>query len=124
MTEMAFEPDDLYILDAHGAPHQVRDLNEWAQWMTEHPEEQVVAQDHAEGPRQPPIRISTRFFGVDLRLLPEFQPGPPVLWETMVFGGALHLTQRRYTSRADALAGHQAICQQVNATLRDKEPQG
>lgn len=32
--------------------------------------------------------------------------GPPVLWETMVFGGPDDMAQRRYSSRDAALEGH------------------
>jgi hypothetical protein len=42
------------------------------------------------------------FLGVDHAHL----GGPPVLWETMIFGFENDEYQERYTSKADALAGH------------------
>jgi hypothetical protein len=42
-----------------------------------------------------------------------FGGGPPVLWETMVFGGKLDQQCERYTSRDLALAGHQDIVNKV-----------
>jgi hypothetical protein len=46
-------------------------------------------------------------------------PGPPVLWETFVFGGVLDGEMQRYTSKADALAGHQRMCALVAQAARD-----
>lgn len=47
--------------------------------------------------------------------------GEPVLWETMIFGGEHDGYQRRYTSKADALLGHEeavALCSPVETPLR------
>lgn len=48
------------------------------------------------------IEISTVFLIIDH----SFGHGPPVLWETMIFGGPLDEDQGRYTSAEDALVGH------------------
>jgi hypothetical protein len=48
------------------------------------------------------VQISTVFLGLDHRL----GPGPPLLWETLVFGGPLNGEPDRYSSRAAAEAGH------------------
>ncbi len=50
------------------------------------------------------VRVSTVFLGMDHRF--GLGDGDPVLWETMIFGGKHNDYQERYTSRADALAGH------------------
>lgn len=51
--------------------------------------------------------VSTVFLGLNHNWRRE---GPPVLWETMVFGGRLDARmQSRYTSYEDALKGHEAI---------------
>jgi hypothetical protein len=63
------------------------------------------------------IRVSTVFLGLDHA----FRGGPPVLWETMVFGGVLDGEMDRYTSKAAAFAGHQAMCRRVNETLQHPE---
>ena len=49
------------------------------------------------------VAISTVFLGLDHR----FGEGPPLLFETMVFGGAMDDTQARYSTWDDAVAGHQ-----------------
>lgn len=49
------------------------------------------------------ITVSTVFLGMDHNVYTE---GPPVLWETMVFGGSLDEEQERYTSESAALEGH------------------
>jgi hypothetical protein len=46
--------------------------------------------------------VSTVFLGLNHA----FTDGPPVLWETMIFGGPNDGWQDRYTSRAGAEAGH------------------
>lgn len=55
--------------------------------------------------------VSTVFLGLDHA----HNGGPPVLWETMVFGGDLDGEQERYTSRADAVAGHAAMVARVKS---------
>ena len=52
------------------------------------------------------VRVSTVFLGLDHG----FEGGPPVLWETMIFGGEHHDYQDRYTSWEDAEVGHETAC--------------
>jgi hypothetical protein len=61
-------------------------------------------------------RVSTVFLGVDHNFA---MHGPPVLWETMVFddsgqGRPWDEWQDRYTSRADAEAGHRRVVDAIN----------
>lgn len=99
-----------YVLDDDGAPVPCDDLRAWGQWMaTAH---RTVAQDRDEGEGPAGWRVSTVFLGLDHR---HVGTGPPILWETMVFGGPLDQAQRRYTSRADALRGHRELCARCNA---------
>jgi hypothetical protein len=52
--------------------------------------------------------VSTVFLMVDH----QFGDGPPILWELMVFGPEPWSDyQERYTSRADAEAGHKRVCE-------------
>ncbi len=102
-----------YILDAHGEPVRCDDLATWARWF-ETPRVRHVAEDLDEGDPTKTIRVSTVFLALDHNFSGK---GPPVLWETMVFGGALDSEQRRYTSRAAALRGHQEMCERVRASL-------
>lgn len=46
------------------------------------------------------------------------QSGPPVLWETMIFGGPHHDYQERYSSLDGAVAGHARALQLALMTRR------
>ena len=61
--------------------------------------------------------VSTVFLGTDYRHLGD---GPPILWETMIFGGAHDLRITRYTSKLAALQGHARI---VGALERERSAQ-
>jgi len=50
--------------------------------------------------------VSTVFLALDHS---HGQPGPPILFETMVFGGPLDSKQRRYAYWAEAIEGHDAM---------------
>ena len=108
---------DKYILNANGEPEPCEDLIEWAMFM-EHGNRTVARdRDETQGPDGP--YVSTVFLGFDMGLLPG---RPPVLFETMVFGGPLHHHQRRYSTLQDALAGHQAVCRDVSAAALAARP--
>lgn len=55
--------------------------------------------------------VSTVFLGIDHRFTAE--EGPPVLFETMVFGGSLDQEQERYCIWAEAEAGHTAMVARI-----------
>jgi hypothetical protein len=95
---------DLYVLDAVGEPVPEPDVGRWSAWFERSDECRVVRQEMVGD-----VRVSTVFLGMDHG----YGEGPAVLWETMVFGGPLDEEQDRYTSRADALAGHAAMVAQV-----------
>jgi hypothetical protein len=59
----------------------------------------------------PGVEVSTVF----LSLNHSFANGPPLVFETMVFGGPLDGQQDRYSTRADALAGHARMVELVRA---------
>lgn len=48
-------------------------------------------------------RVSTVWLGIDHSFTPD---GPPLIFETMVFGGPMDMYTRRYSTQAQALAGH------------------
>lgn len=100
----------LYILNDAGEPERCDDLLKWAEWFEN--SNRCICQDMDEGAGAARVRVSTVFLGVNHRF---FGDGPPILWETMVFGGPYDKLQRRYTSRDEAFKGHQLICQQVSA---------
>ena len=93
---------DHYILDNNGQPVPV-DVLVWSLWY-ENAASRVLAQtDTTEG------FVSTVFLGLDH----SFGSGPPVLWESLVFGGARDGWMDRYTSREDALLGHRFMVEEL-----------
>lgn len=104
-----------YILDKDGNPLLEPDLVKWAMWL-EHShvspdkDNRIVERDHIGD-----VRVSTVFLGLDYN----FGEGPPVLWETMIFGGEHDQYTRRYDSRTDALAGHVKAVELVKLSQAD-----
>lgn len=83
-----------WILDGH---RPVRaNLMTWAKWY-ENADLRRVAQDYIGD-----VHISTVFIGVDH----SFGLGEPLLFETMIFGGAHDQYQERYSTWEQAEAGH------------------
>jgi len=80
------------------------DMWEWAQWFKNAHQipftegGKVVARDELPGS----VCVSTVFLGLDH----SFSSGPPVLFETMIFGGPHSEDQERYCTYHEALAGH------------------
>jgi hypothetical protein len=91
-----------YILNDKGSPVPVGVI-EWAKWFGEH-----------KNIRQETIGrswISTIFLGLDYE---PFRGGPPVLWETMVFGGKCNQEGDRCAgSKEQAEAMHEAMVKRV-----------
>jgi hypothetical protein len=87
-----------YILDGRGKPVPEPDLGRWEEWFR-CSQNRVLKQDVLSGG----VRVSTVFLGFDYNLSGN---GPPLLWETMIFGGGDDRACQRYGSRKDALAGH------------------
>jgi hypothetical protein len=55
--------------------------------------------------------LSTVWLGLDHRFQ-ELDPGPPLIFETMVFGGPLDQLTRRYSTLEEAQKGHAEIVAQ------------
>lgn len=85
-----------FILDKEGNPEPCHDLVKWANFI-------------ARGPRRVAFdklmmaEVSTVFVGLNHAIDPTV---PPILWETMVFGGKLDGEMARYDSEAAARVGH------------------
>jgi len=90
-----------YIL-INDKPVHVSNVIEWANWIEK--SERTLARSDVNG-----IIISTVFLGLDHNFSGSKLP---VLWETMCFGLEVDQDEcRRYTSRDDALCGHQEFVQ-------------
>jgi hypothetical protein len=96
-----------YILDENGNPVSESDILKWGTWMQNR--EQVRGDwDVLESG----VKVSTVFLGLDH----SWDGGPPVLWETMIFGGPHDEYQERYTSLAAATEGHKQALQLATDT--------
>jgi NADPH-dependent ferric siderophore reductase len=105
-----------YILDSDGNPKPEPNLLKWAMWLeyshlSPGKDNRIVERDYIGD-----VFVSTVFLGLDHD---HSRKGPPVLWETMIFGGEHHQYMRRYTSRVDALAGHIEAVQLVTHSDED-----
>jgi hypothetical protein len=114
-----------YIVNDQGEPVPEPDLMKWGRWM-EGDGRQLAVDEVGDD-----WKVSTVFLGLDHRHIGE---GPPILWETIVFGpehervtldgrkrliridqGETHdqLNMRRYSSREAALQGHAELLAEV-----------
>lgn len=96
---------DKYIL-VNGEPVPEPDVLKWAMWMEDAAQNQsrIVARTKVDDiALTADICVSTVFLGIDHNF---FGDGPPILYETMIFGGDHHEDMWRYSTRADALHGH------------------
>lgn len=100
-----------YILDDAGNPVPEPDLLKWGRWLET--AKRIVRQDRIAG-----YFISTVFLALDYNFTGR---GRPILWETMIFPKTgmpeprLDHFQLRYTSREEALKGHQRIVQMLTS---------
>lgn len=93
-----------YVL-VDGEPVAEPDVLAWAHWFQVSAELRRVARTEV----GEEVIISTVFLGLDY----SFGGGPPLLYETMVFGGVHDGFQERYASRAEAIAGHAFLLARV-----------
>ena len=102
---------DKYILNEKGVPVLENDFDKWAEWnfMQEAKSNRIVKQEHFGTAGE--ILVSTVFLGLDHNWRTN---GPPILWETMVFGGKLDQEMDRCSgSREQAEAMHQRMVERV-----------
>lgn len=100
-----------YVLDVNRRPVPAT-LQEWAIFLED---DKNRAVNWTQATSQ--VEVSTVFLGLDHR---HFGNGPPLLFETMIFGGALDHHMWRYSSWDDAEAGHQAAVRKARANLHSE----
>lgn len=101
-----------YVLDVNHRPVPAT-LHEWGIFF-ENLENRLVNWTQVTSQ----ITVSTVFLGVDYRY---FGKGPPLLFETLIFGGGpLDQMCWRYLSWDDAEAGHQAAIRKARANLHSE----
>lgn len=106
-----------YGLDEHGQPVPMTlDDPRWRTMFSNSPGDLEHDARRVAISRVDRWQVSTVFLAIDHN----WGSGPPVLWETMVFGPEPWTDwQDRYTSREAAEAGHQRV---VEALLRGDSP--
>jgi hypothetical protein len=77
------------------------DVHRWAELYESSNDRRVAADDLPGG-----VLVSTVFLGIDHNFDPA---GPPLIFETMVFGGPYDQETWRYATEAQALATHRQI---------------
>lgn len=109
-----------YILDADGQVQRVSSVQAWGVWFEQASRDgsRVVKQDFIEGSPEPRVGVSTVFLGLDHNF---GLSGPPVLWETLVFGTSCDGLMERYATREAALAGHARILREVSEAWLDEQ---
>jgi len=95
---------DKYILDGHKAVPA--DLMTWAKWYEK--ADRRVAKSGQQGK----TRVSTVFLGLNH----QWGEGPPLLFETMIFGGEHDQYQERYATWDEAEQGHRKACELAGVT--------
>lgn len=96
-----------FILVGH-EPTPLDDLLMWADWFG-------TADRHVGIEERDGIKVSTVFLGLDHNFLLD---GPPLLFETMVFGGEFEGEQERYSTWDEAELGHRAMVAKVFAQVK------
>jgi len=87
-----------YILDGK-EPVEVSDVLTWADWFET--ADRIVKQTTL----NQEVRVSTVFLGLNHRFI---GAGPPLLFETMIFGGERDGAQWCYSTWDEAAVGHKA----------------
>lgn len=102
-----------YILDVDNNAVET-DLITWAMWY-ERSENRVVAWTQITSK----CLVSTVFLGIDHRY---FGGGPPLLFETKIFGGPRDEYLWRYSSWDDAQTGHRTAVRKAREAIGQKVP--
>lgn len=99
-----------YILGGEDGrtPVPCEDLMEWGRWLDDRGKERVALDCPSKE-----VEVSTVFLGIDHNWL----DGPPLLFETMVFGGPLDGEQDHYSTWTEAEAGHAAMVQRCKEAV-------
>lgn len=95
-----------YKLDENKSPVECS-LDDFHSTFLRDPDARRVAKTHCGD-----AAISTVFLALDHSF---GEDGPPILFETMVFGGELDQEQERYATWAEAEQGHERWIQKVKA---------
>ena len=93
-----------YYIEVEGKPVKAKSGLDWARNFE-------IANRRVDFTKTLNGEISTVFLGIDHSL----GCGPPLLYETIVFGGTLDQEQDRYSTREQAVAGHADMISKVKS---------
>jgi len=99
----------MYIL-VDNEPVQANDVKEWGEFFES--ADRVVAKTHFGN-----VEVSTVFLGLNHN----FGIGPPMLFETMVFGGDLDGEMERYSTKEEAVDGHKNFVERVQLSIEGSQ---
>ena len=91
-------------------PVEEPDRDKWARFMERAGARRVAYTAAGE------VSVSTVFLGLDHNL--SYQ-GPPLLFETMVFGGPSDEAMCRYSTWSEAVAGHARACKSLGLEFEE-----
>ncbi len=97
----------LYILNGK-TPVLVESIEAWGRWWE-------TAERHVANLQDGDVHVSTVFLGIDH----QFGSGPPLLFETMVFGGPLDEEQERCSTWEEAEQMHHDMVTRVTEAVRE-----
>ncbi len=96
-----------YILK-NKKPVVCEDMLQWGEFMSKNKRVALTTKGHT--------KVSTVFLGLDHNFLNDGTK-PPILFETMIFGGKYDQEQWRYITWKKAEEGHKKACQLVGLTI-------
>ena len=102
-----------YILDEGGSPVPCDDVVKFSEWFST--ADRCVARDECDG-----VTISTVFLGIDH----DWGSGPPILYETMIFGIGGEEYQARCSTREQALLQHIQALRYARSFLVEEKTNG
>lgn len=99
---------EYWILDADRCPVRTTSIDEWGRCFRS--SDRIVKQEMIND-----VRVSTVFLGIDH----QFGDGPPLLFETMIFGGEHDEYQDRCSTWSEAVEMHNKACAIVRGEIEE-----
>ena len=101
-----------YILDEKNNPVVCKNIRKWGRFMQD--KKFQLSDQVFDGDGKQECILSTVFLGLDHRLIGS---GPPLLFETMIFGGERNQEQHRTSTYAQAISLHDQILTELREEL-------
>lgn len=102
----------MYYILVGGKEKPVR-VEYWAKWFREHLRDRTVERVNLVVDEEN-VEVSTVFLGINHNFSLD---GPPLIYETMIFGGKHDRMQWRYSTLKEAQEGHNAAMKYVSPIM-------